>query len=150
LEQSSTTQKTALCFAPGYPQPATPIQTDNICASGIANDTVKQRRSKVIDMCFYWVKDRIKKGQFMVYWRKGSENDADFFTKHHSPSQHRLMRSRFLHVESPDTPPVSGECVLMSTEQAGIYSAGQPRTSSDPPTRVTPSDVVRMHAHLGS
>jgi hypothetical protein len=80
----------------------------------------------------------------MVYWRKGSENDADYFTKHHSPSHHGLMRSRFLHVESPVTPPVSSEGVLMSTEQAGIYSAGQPMTSSDPPTHVTPSNVVRM------
>jgi hypothetical protein len=134
----------------GHPQAATPIQTDNMCASGIANDTVKQRRSKAIDMRFYWVKDRIKKGEFMVYWRKGSENDADYYTKHHFPSHHRLMRSRFLHVESPVIPPVSGEGVLMSTEQAGIYSAGQPRTSSDPPTYVTPSDVVSEHAHLGS
>jgi hypothetical protein len=30
----------------GHPQPPTPIQTDNVCASGIVNDTVKQRRSK--------------------------------------------------------------------------------------------------------
>jgi hypothetical protein len=27
----------------GHPQAATPIQTDNACASGIANETVKQR-----------------------------------------------------------------------------------------------------------
>jgi hypothetical protein len=36
----------------GHPQPATPIQTDNLCAAGIANGTVKQRRSKAIDMRF--------------------------------------------------------------------------------------------------
>jgi hypothetical protein len=40
----------------GHPQAATPIQTDNVCASGIANNTVKQRRSKAMDMRFYWVK----------------------------------------------------------------------------------------------
>jgi hypothetical protein len=34
----------------GHPQPATPIQTDNACAAGISNETVKQRRSKAIDM----------------------------------------------------------------------------------------------------
>jgi hypothetical protein len=38
----------------------------------------------------------------------------------------------------------------MSTEQAGIYSAGQHKTSSDPPTHVTPSDVMHTHARLGS
>jgi len=29
----------------GHPQPPTPIQTDNACAAGIINDTVRQRRS---------------------------------------------------------------------------------------------------------
>ena len=36
----------------GHPQPATPMATDNNTASGIATDTVKQKRSKVIDMHF--------------------------------------------------------------------------------------------------
>ena len=44
----------------GWPQPTTPIQVDNSCAAGILNDTVKQRRSKAIDMRFYWVRDRIR------------------------------------------------------------------------------------------
>jgi hypothetical protein len=34
----------------GHTQPATPMQTDNSTACGIANKTVKQRRSKAIDM----------------------------------------------------------------------------------------------------
>jgi hypothetical protein len=33
----------------GHPQPATTIQTDNACDSGISNETFKQRRSKAID-----------------------------------------------------------------------------------------------------
>ena len=37
----------------GHPQPPTPIQTDNLCAAGILNNTVKQKRS----MRFYWVQD---------------------------------------------------------------------------------------------
>jgi hypothetical protein len=80
----------------GHPQPATPIQTDNACASGICNETVKQRRSKAMDMRFYWIRDRVKQGQFLVHWRKGSENLADYFTKHHSPSHHRKIRSQYL------------------------------------------------------
>jgi len=80
----------------GHPQPATPIQADNACAVGLANGTVKQKRSKAIDMRFYWVRDQVKQGHFVIYWRKGSENDADYFTKHHSPSHHRRMRSRYL------------------------------------------------------
>ena len=84
----------------GYPQPATPIQADNSCAVGLANDTVKQKRSKAIDMRFYWVKDRVKQKQFLVYWRQGVDNDADYFTKHHPPSHHRKNRSRYLHTET--------------------------------------------------
>jgi hypothetical protein len=36
----------------GYPQNATPIQTDNSTASGIANDTINQQRSRSIVMRF--------------------------------------------------------------------------------------------------
>jgi hypothetical protein len=46
----------------GHPQPTTPIVTDNSTASGIANDTVKQKRSKAIDMRFYWIRDRVRQG----------------------------------------------------------------------------------------
>jgi hypothetical protein len=37
----------------GHPQPPTPINTANSTASGIANNTVKQKHSKAIDMHFY-------------------------------------------------------------------------------------------------
>ena len=80
----------------GHPQATTPIQTDNACAAGIVNNTVKQRRSKAIDMRFYWIKDRASNGEFLIHWRRGSDNLADYFTKHHSPAHHRLMRSRYL------------------------------------------------------
>jgi Reverse transcriptase (RNA-dependent DNA polymerase) len=81
----------------GHPQPATTIQTDNSTAAGIANDTVKQRRSKAIDMRFYWVRDRVRQGQFKIQWEKGSLNQADYFTKHHPPSHHQAIRSAYLH-----------------------------------------------------
>jgi hypothetical protein len=80
----------------GHPQPATPIQTDNACAAGITNGTVKQRRSKAMDMRFYWIRDRVKQGQFFVHWRRGTDNLADYFTKHHSPAHHQYMRARYL------------------------------------------------------
>ena len=81
----------------GHPQPPTPIQTDNSTAAGIANDTVKQKRSKAIDMRFYWIRDRVRQGQFLVYWRKGSLNKADYFTKHHPASHHQDIRSAYLY-----------------------------------------------------
>ena len=81
----------------GHPQPATPIQTDNSCAEGIANDTVKQKWSKAIDMRFCCIRDHVKQGQFQVFWRKGSEQLGDHHTKHFPASHHQEMRPIYLH-----------------------------------------------------
>jgi hypothetical protein len=82
----------------GHPQPPTPIQTDNSAAAGIANNNVKQKRSKAMDMCFYWIRDRVRQGQFLVCWRKGKMNKADYFSKDHPTSHHRDIRSSYLHM----------------------------------------------------
>ena len=73
----------------GHPQPATPLQTDNSTANGISNGTCKQRQSRAIDMRFYWVRDQTQQGHFNVFWAPGTDNLADYFTKHHSPAHHR-------------------------------------------------------------
>ena len=82
-----------------HPQPATPIQTDNSCAEGIANDTVKQKRSKAMDMRFYWIRDRVRQGQLKIHWKKGQDNYADYHTKHHPAAHHRQMRPIYLYEE---------------------------------------------------
>ena len=46
----------------GHPQGTTPMSVDNKCAQGLANDTVKRRRSKAIDMRFHWIRDRVRQG----------------------------------------------------------------------------------------
>ena len=80
----------------GHPQPPMPIQVDNTTAVGFANKTMKQKRSKEIDMRFYWVQDRVQQKQFQIYWRPGKENLGDYYTKHHSPAHHRAMRTPYL------------------------------------------------------
>jgi hypothetical protein len=60
--QDDCVLRNTLIIAMGWPQPTTPVQTDNSCAEGIINDTVKQRHSKAIDMRFYWVRDRVRQG----------------------------------------------------------------------------------------
>jgi hypothetical protein len=85
----------------GWPQPPTPIQTDNSCAAGITNGTVRQRKSKAMDMRFYWIQDRVRQGQFLVYWRKGADNLGDYFTKHHPTMHHRQIRSTYIHDPVP-------------------------------------------------
>ena len=81
----------------GHPQPPTPVLVDNSTAVGLANDTVTQRRSRAIDMRFYWVRDRVNQQQYHVYWAPAHHNLADYFTKHHTPSHHRKMRKYFVY-----------------------------------------------------
>ena len=41
-----------------HPQPVTKIKTNNSTADGFVNNTIKQNRSKFINISFYWLKDR--------------------------------------------------------------------------------------------
>ena len=81
----------------GHPQSPTPIQVDNTTCAGFANDTIKQKRTKSIDMNYYWLQDRTRLGQFLVYWRAGCTNYADYHTKHHSPTHHLQERPTYLY-----------------------------------------------------
>ena len=80
----------------GHPQPPTPIQTDNTTASGIVNSSIRPKRSKAMDMRFHWMQDRCNQKQFLVYWKPGKHNLADYFSKHHPPHHHKHMRSTYL------------------------------------------------------
>jgi len=78
------------------PKTGTPCYTDNKTAKGILTASMRQKLSKAFDMRFYWIRDRIKQGQFNLIWRKGALNMADYFTKHHPPWHHRNMRYKYL------------------------------------------------------
>ena len=85
----------------GYPQNATPIITDNTTAMGIANRTVRLKRSKAVDMRYHWIRDRADLGEYAILWGPGADNLADYFTKTHPPSHYQTMRSHY--VNSPNT-----------------------------------------------
>jgi hypothetical protein len=151
----------------GHPQPATPIVTDNSTASGIANDSVKQKRSKAMDMRFYWVRNRVRQGQFIVYWRRGISNRADYFTKHHSDKHHRVTRPIYIQdktkphshnshsVLSEDPPttagtpsPISGEGVLIPSAACArqpFYALRYPPRRPSVPARCASFSANRRH-----
>jgi hypothetical protein len=83
----------------GHTQPTTPIQLDNSMAASFAKTELKQRRSRAIDMRFYWIQDRVEQGQFHIYWAPANLNLADYFTKHHAAQHHINMRSHYLNIE---------------------------------------------------
>jgi hypothetical protein len=81
----------------GHPQPPTPVQTDNSTAEGIINLRVQPKHMKAMDMQFHWLRDRgVNQKQFRFYWRRGTLQRGDYWTKHHSPSYHRQIKSEFL------------------------------------------------------
>jgi hypothetical protein len=81
----------------GHIQLPTPLRTYNSTAFGILNETIKQKRSKAMDMRYHWLTDRVRQKQFDVYWRPGRENLGDYHTKHHSAQHHKYMRGLILH-----------------------------------------------------
>jgi hypothetical protein len=81
----------------GHTQPPKPLRTDNSTAFSILNETIKQKRSKAMDMRNHWLTDRVRQKQFDVYWRPGRENLGDYHTTHHSSQHHKDMLHLMLH-----------------------------------------------------
>ena len=67
----------------GHSQPPTPAVTDSSTIDVFFNANICQRRSRAIDLRFYWVREKVRQGKFLVYWMAGEHNLADYFTKHH-------------------------------------------------------------------
>jgi hypothetical protein len=109
----------------GHPQPATPMKTYNTTAHGILRGTCKHQHSKAIYMGFYWVRDRAQQGQCDTGWGPSAQNLGDYFTKHHSPSHHRGIRSMYFHSDNfPHYIPAAHK----KTSQGCVDSALSPGT----------------------
>jgi hypothetical protein len=89
-------------IAMGWPQPKTPIQTDNPTAVGVTNKTIVPRRAKMMDMRFWWLRCRGSQDQFQYYWDAGSKNWADYHTKHHPDTYHEAHRTTHAGIWEPD------------------------------------------------
>ena len=126
--------------AMGHPQPATPLKTDNSTASGILNNTMKQKRSKAIDVRFYWLRDRAKQGQFHIFWDSGKHNLADYYTKHHPVTLHKAMRPIHTYVESLSPETLQGCIKIMIGEQ----SLASVRKSPNPKVELAASNGVGL------
>ena len=79
-----------------HPQPSTSTKTDNSTAAGFIHDNIHQKRYKSWDMRCYWLRERQTQQQFRFFLDKGSNNDADYFTKHFPTCYHRVKRARYV------------------------------------------------------
>ena len=80
----------------GHRQPGTPMPTDNTAAHSVVTNTVKPKRTKDMDMHFHCLWCRDAKGQLRYYCRQGSQNWADYWTKHLPAPHHINMQPEFL------------------------------------------------------
>jgi hypothetical protein len=80
----------------GHPQPRTSMQTDNATAHALLTNKILPKALKAMDMCFHWLWCRNAQGQFRYYWRPGTQNLADYFTKHHPATHHKSVRPTIL------------------------------------------------------
>jgi hypothetical protein len=118
----------------GHKQPPTPIVTDNTStAFVIAKNTVKQKRSKAIDMRCYWICNLTCQGQFVVYWHKSVLNKANYFTKPYSSDTHyQQVRSSYLLSKENLTIKNYFKC-LEDIEAASFPEASEPPLAKSAP-----------------
>ena len=96
----------------GHPQTRTPMQTDNSTAHALLTNKILPKVLKAMDMRFHWLRCRDAQGQFRYYWRPGTQNLADYWTKHHPASHHTAFRPQIL------TSPSDPEYTKLFTKQA--------------------------------
>jgi hypothetical protein len=81
----------------GHPQSPTPTNCNNSTAVGIANNTVKQQRSRAMEMRFFWVADEVAQGKFDIKYFPGKEKLTDYQSKHHTGVHHVAVQPWYLH-----------------------------------------------------
>jgi hypothetical protein len=72
----------------------TPIQTDNTTAAGVVNNTIIPKKSKSMDLRFWWLKYRESQQQIRYYLAPGRDNWGNYSTKHHPPIYHEENQAR--------------------------------------------------------
>ena len=80
----------------GHPQHCTDVITDNSTANSFFHSEMRVKRSKSLDILYNWLRDCSAQCQFKIWWDKGIHNMADYFTKHHPPSHHRVKRHDYV------------------------------------------------------
>jgi hypothetical protein len=77
----------------GHPQLRTPIQTNNLTAHTLLTNKILPKALKAMDMIFQWLRCPGAQDQYQFYWRLGTQNLTDYWTKHHPASHHKSFLS---------------------------------------------------------
>ena len=85
-------------------------------------------------MQFYWIKERVKQKDFFVYWKPGSQNMGDYFTKHHPPHHNREILAARFYMENS----------LLKTDQKIVHKWANAVLAPIHTVAVTPIHVVAI------
>jgi hypothetical protein len=83
----------------GHPQQKTQVHCNNLMAVDIANNTVKRQRSRLMEMRYFWVCDKVAQDAYNIRWHPGQENLADYQSKHHLGAHHQSVHPWYLYEE---------------------------------------------------
>jgi hypothetical protein len=123
----------------GYVQPPTIGIVDNAFAVGLCNDSIKAKLSKSIDLRFHWIRDRVRQGQFIVMWKKGLDNVADFFTKAQPVHKHKEFENMIL--RTPLLP--TNTTLTKQTDRSIAWKRREPVPKHTPTARSTHTQPTR-------
>ena len=106
-----------------HPHPIEQVCMDSTTASGIANDTIKQKRSCATNTRYFWIRDQKTLIFFLIARKVGQENLADYFTKHNYVKLHKRVCSIYLQTyKIPRTVPL----ILLKPSLKGCVDTEDP------------------------
>ncbi len=103
------------------------IQTDNLTAHALLTNKILPKALKAMDMHFHWLHCQMAQDQHQFYWRPGTQNMADYWTKHHPASHHKSFRPQIL------TPTSDPEFVKANIPKAALTKSFVHKILATPP-----------------
>ena len=105
------------------PPDVTPVRTGNSTADGITNRTVKPKKSKSMDMGFWWLVDRVQQNQSRIFWAPVNVNLSDYFSKKKRAFHYMKVRPIYLYIHEKYPTFYKGE--IKSSPQEALQNTGQ-------------------------
>ena len=77
-------------------QPPTPLIMDNNTTEKFIKNNITQKKSKSLDMRYYWLLEQSIKKRLHFQWKQYSENLADHHTKYFPETYHKKVRMKYV------------------------------------------------------
>ena len=82
--------------AVGHSQHPTGLKTDNKTTKSFFHALMRIKRSKSWDIHYHWLRKNATRKLLHIFWDKGSNNNADYHAKHHSPAVHKIQHPCYI------------------------------------------------------